>query len=105
MLVWHSAYLVVLRKTKKNKKKTKNNNSVFCLIFVTHLGLRDLLFVTHWRTPHMLSCSLVQTIGSLEIYFRVFFLFFIKELAYQMCTLGHTLYQFYRMKWMIFFHE
>ena len=28
--------------------------------------------------------------------------FFIKALAYQMCTLGHTLYQFYGMKWMIF---
>ena len=56
----------------------------------------------HWHTPHMLSCSLAQMIGSLEIYFRVFF--FIEALAYQMCTLGHTLYQFYGMKWMIF-HE
>ena len=55
-----------------------------------------------WHTPHMLSCSLAQMIGSLEIYFRVFF--FIKALAYQMCTLGHTLYQFYGVKWMIF-HE
>ena len=54
-----------------------------------------------WNTPHMLSCSLAQMIGSLEIYFRVFF---IEELAYQMCTLGHTLYQFYGVKWMIF-HE
>ena len=47
---------------------------------------------------HMLSCSLVQMIGSSEIYFRVFF---IKALAYQMCTLGHTLYQFcgYWMLW------
>ena len=27
----------------------------------------------NWRTPHILSCSLVQTIGSSEIYFRVFF--------------------------------
>ena len=26
-----------------------------------------------WHTPHMLSCSLAQMIGSLEIYFRVFF--------------------------------
>ena len=56
-----------------------------------------------WHTPHMLSCSLAQMIGSLEIYFRAFF-FFIKALAYQMCTLGHTLYQFYGVKWMIF-HE
>ena len=56
-----------------------------------------------WHTPHMLSCSLAQMIGSLEIYFRVFF-FFIEALAYQMCTLGHTLYQFYGVKWMIF-HE
>ena len=54
-----------------------------------------------WHTPHMLSCSLAQMIGSLEIYFRVFF---IEALAYQMCTLGHTLYQFYGVKWMIF-HE
>ena len=54
-----------------------------------------------WHTPHMLSCSLAQMIGSLEIYFRVFF---IGPLAYQMCTLGHTLYQFYGVKWMIF-HE
>ena len=54
-----------------------------------------------WHTPHMLSCSLAQTIGSSEIYFRVFF-FFIKALAYHMCTLGHTLYQVYGMKWMIF---
>ena len=54
-----------------------------------------------WHTPHMLSCSLAQMIGSLEIYFRVFFN---KALAYQMCTLGHTLYQFYGVKWMIF-HE
>ena len=54
-----------------------------------------------WHTPHMLSCSLAQMIGSLEIYFRVFF---IEALSYQMCTLGHTLYQFYGMKWMIF-HE
>ena len=45
-----------------------------------------------WHTPHMLSCSLAQMIGSLEIYFRVFF---IEALAYQMCTLGHTLYLFY----------
>ena len=41
-----------------------------------------------WHTPHMLFCSLAQMIGSLEIYFRVFF---IEALAYQMCTLGHTL--------------
>ena len=54
-----------------------------------------------WHTPHILSCSLTQMIGSLEIYFRVFF---IEALAYQMCTLGHTLYQFYGVKWMIF-HE
>ena len=54
-----------------------------------------------WHTPHMLSCSLAQMIGSFEIYFRVFF---IEALAYQMCTLGHTLYQFYGVKWMIF-HE
>ena len=54
-----------------------------------------------WHTPHMLSCSLAQMIGSLEIYFRVFF---IEALAYQTCTLGHTLYQFYGVKWMIF-HE
>ena len=54
-----------------------------------------------WHTPHMLSCSLAQMIGSLEIYFRVFF---IEALASQMCTLGHTLYQFYGVKWMIF-HE
>ena len=26
-----------------------------------------------WHTPHMLSCSLAQMIGSLEIYFIVFF--------------------------------
>ena len=26
-----------------------------------------------WHTPHMLSCSLAQMIGSLEIYFRFFF--------------------------------
>ena len=54
-----------------------------------------------WHTPHMLSCSLAQMIGSLEIYFRVFL---IEALAYQMCTLGHTLYQFYGVKWIIF-HE
>ena len=54
-----------------------------------------------WHTPHMLSYSLAQIIGSLEIYFRVFF---IKALAYQMWTLGHTLYQFYGVKWMIL-HE
>ena len=29
--------------------------------------------VARWHTPHMLSCSLAQMIGSLEIYFRVFF--------------------------------
>ena len=28
-----------------------------------------------WHTPHMLSCSLTQTIGSSEIYFRVFFFY------------------------------
>ena len=61
--------------------------------------IRQLNRGAHWHTPHMLSCSLVQTIGSSEIYLRVFF---IKALAYQMCTLGHTLYQFYGMKWMIF---
>ena len=54
-----------------------------------------------WYTPHMLSCSLAQMIGSLEIYFMVFF---IEALTYQMCTLGHTLYQFYGVKWMMF-HE
>ena len=27
-----------------------------------------------WHTPIMLSCSLAQMIGSLEIYFRVFFI-------------------------------
>ena len=52
-----------------------------------------------WHTPHIMSCSLAQMIGSLEIYFRVFF---IEALVYQMCTLGHTLYQFYGVKWMIF---
>ena len=53
--------------------------------------IRQLNRGEHWRTPHMLSCSLVQTIGSSEIYFIVFF---IEALAYQMCALGHTLYQF-----------
>ena len=53
-----------------------------------------------WPTHHMLSCSLVQTIGSSEFISE----FFIEALAYQMCTLGHTLYQFYGVKWMIF-HE
>ena len=62
----------------------------------------------HWHTPHMLSCSLVQTIGSSEFILE----FFIEALAYQMCTIrcayqkvkfiheGHTLYQFYRY-WML----
>ena len=27
----------------------------------------------HWHTPYMLSCSFAKMIGSLEIYFRVFF--------------------------------
>ena len=35
--------------------------------------IRQLNRGAHWRTPHMLSCSLVQTIWSSEIYFRVFF--------------------------------
>ena len=64
-------------------------------IFVNSIGVHA---GTH---PHMLSCSLAQMIGSLEIYFRVFC---IEALAYQMCTLGHTLYQFYGVKLMIF-HE
>ena len=66
----------------------------------THI--RQLSRGARWCTPHMLSCSLVQTIGSSKIYFRVFF--FIEALSYQMCTLGHTLYRSYGIKWMIF-HE
>ena len=38
------------------------------------MHIRQLSRGAHWRTPHMLSCSLVQTIGSLEVYFRVFYL-------------------------------
>ena len=61
----------------------------------THI--RQLSRGARWRTPHMLSYSLVQTIGSSKIYFRVFY----RGTAYQMCTLGHTLYQFcgYWMLW------
>ena len=36
----------------------------------THI--RQLNRGAHWRTPHMLSCLLIQTIGSSKIYFRVF---------------------------------
>ena len=54
-----------------------------------------------WHTPHMLSCSLAQMIGSLEIYFRVFFH---RGTCISDVHTGHTLYQFYGVKWMIF-HE
>ena len=66
------------------------------------------------------SCIFVNSIGvhvgALPIYclvclFRrlglqkfISYFFFIEALAYQMCTLEHTLYQFYGIKWMIF-HE
>ena len=52
--MWHSAYLVVLRKKKKNKNKNKKTKKKICvcLVFVNilgiikgHLGLRDLLFL------------------------------------------------------------
>ena len=38
------------------------------------MHIRQLSRGARWRTPHMLSCSLVQTIGSSEIYFGFFFL-------------------------------
>ena len=36
------------------------------------MHIRQLSRGAHWCTPHMLSCSLVQRIGSSEIYLRVF---------------------------------
>ena len=78
MLVWHSTYFEgstqkknknktkkkqkkKQNKTKKKQNKKKNKtkkektNCVFCFIFVTHLGLRDLLF------PRELSESIVRS--------------------------------------------
>ena len=59
--------------------------------------IRQLNRGAHWRTPHMLSCLLVQTIGSSEIYFRVF----LSRHLHIRCALGHTVYQFcgYWMLW------
>ena len=48
-------------------------------------------------------CCLVRLFRQLGLQ-NLFHSFFIEALAYQMCTLGHTLYQFYGVKWMIF-HE
>ena len=40
---------------------------------VRFMHIRQLNRGARWRTPHMLSYSLIQTIGSSEIYFRFFF--------------------------------
>ena len=51
----------------------------------------------HRGIPHSLSRSLLQTIGSSVMYFRVF----TKIFEFQMYTLGHTLSQFFCGYWML----
>ena len=55
-----------------------------------------------WHTPHMLSCSLAQTIGSSEIYFRVFFFFhqgtcisYVHTVAYPISVLWNEMDDFF----------